>query len=137
VLSPADKRPVMEMGRSVTIDQTLSAQAFLEQRPQLLTRNDLSALTAPIATRMLDAGIQTVLCMPMVTSKGAVGTLNVGSKRDRAFSPQDAELLNQIAAQLAIALENARAYREIQALKGAAVGRKALPGRRNSDRTAL
>ena len=117
VLSPADKRPVMEMGRTVTLDQTLSARAFLEQKPQLLTRSDLSALNAPIATRMLDAGIQTVLCMPMVTSKGAVGTLNVGSKRNQAFSQQDTELLNQIAAQLAIALENARAYREIQSLK--------------------
>jgi len=117
VLSPADKRPVMEMGRTVTLDQTLSARAFLEQTPQLLTRSDLSALNAPIAARMLDAGIQTVLCMPMVTSKGAVGTLNVGSKRNQAFSPQDTELLKQIAAQLAIALENARAYREIQSLK--------------------
>jgi formate hydrogenlyase transcriptional activator len=117
VLSTSHERPVVEMGRTVPVEQTLSAQAFLEQRPQLLTRNELSALTAPIATRMLDAGIQTVLCMPMVTSKGAVGTLNVGSKKDQAFSLQDAELLNQIAAQLAIALENARAYREIQTLK--------------------
>jgi formate hydrogenlyase transcriptional activator len=58
-----------------------------------------------------------VLCMPLLTSKGAVGTLNVGSKRDNAFSEQDQELLSQIAAQLAIALDNARAYREIAALK--------------------
>ena len=117
VLSPSETRPVVEVGRAVALDQMLSAQAFLGQRPQLLTRDELSALTAPIASRMLEAGIQTVLRMPMVTSKGAVGTLNVGSKKDQAFSPQDAELLNQIAAQLAIALENARAYREIQALK--------------------
>ena len=46
-----------------------------------------------------------------------LGTLNVGSKKDKAFSPEDEEILNQIAAQLAIALDNARAYREIQALK--------------------
>jgi formate hydrogenlyase transcriptional activator len=46
-----------------------------------------------------------------------VGTLNVGSKKDRAFSEEDEEVLNQIAAQLAIALDNARAYREIQALR--------------------
>ena len=117
VLSPGERRSIAEMGRSVTIDHTLSAQALLEKRPQTLTRVELRASSAPIATRMLDAGIQTVLCMPMVTSKGAVGTLNVGSKKDRAFSSQDASLLNQIAAQLAIALENARAYREIQALK--------------------
>jgi len=117
VLSPAEKHPVVEMGRTVTIDQTLSGQAILEQRTQLLTPVELRASSAPIATRMPDAGIQTVLCMPMITSKGAVGTLNVGSKKDRAFSLQDTSLLNQIAAQLAIALENARAYREIQALK--------------------
>jgi formate hydrogenlyase transcriptional activator len=117
VLSPSEKRSIVEMGRPVKMDETLSAQAFLEQRPQLLTRRDLSASSAPIAMRMLDAGIRTVLCMPMVTSKGTVGTLNVGSKKDRAFSLQDTSLLNQIAAQLAIALENARAYREIQALK--------------------
>jgi formate hydrogenlyase transcriptional activator len=41
----------------------------------------------------------------------------LGSKKDKAFSPEDEEILNQIAAQLAIALDNARAYREIQALK--------------------
>ncbi len=58
-----------------------------------------------------------MLCVPLLTSKGAVGTLNVGSRRDRGFSDQDQELLNQVAAQLAIALDNARAYREIAALK--------------------
>jgi len=117
VLSPPEARAVSEMGRTVALEQTLFARAFLEQKPQLLTRQDLGELATPIAGRMLDAGIQTVLCMPMVTANGAIGTLNVGSKRDRAFSQQDTDLLGQIAAQLAIALENARAYREIQTLR--------------------
>jgi formate hydrogenlyase transcriptional activator len=55
--------------------------------------------------------------MPLLTSKGTLGTLNVGSKKEQAFSEQDEDILNQIAAQLAIALDNARAYREIQVLK--------------------
>jgi formate hydrogenlyase transcriptional activator len=41
----------------------------------------------------------------------------VGSKKDHAFSHEDEEILNQVAAQLAIALDNARAYREIEILK--------------------
>jgi formate hydrogenlyase transcriptional activator len=70
-----------------------------------------------IASRILGAGIRTVRCVPLLTTAGPLGALNVGSRRDRAFTPQDEEILNQIAAQLAIALDNARAYREIQILK--------------------
>jgi formate hydrogenlyase transcriptional activator len=117
VLSPAESKSVVETGRTVSLEQTLSAEAFLEERPKTLTRDDLRVSRTAIAGRVLDAGIQTVLCVPLLTSKGAVGTLNVGSRKDSAFSAQDQELLNQVAAQLAIALDNARAYREIAALK--------------------
>lgn len=117
VLSPAETKSVVDTGREITLEQTLSAEAFLEQMPKTLTRQDLSANPTAIAGRVLEAGIQTVLCMPLLTPKGPMGTLNVGSKKDNAFSAQDQELLNQVAAQLAIALDHARAYREIAALK--------------------
>jgi len=117
VLSPADTKSVVDSGGTVSLEQTLSAEAFLEQKPKTLTREDLHVSRTAIAGRVLEAGIQTVLCVPLLTSKGAVGTLNVGSKKDHAFSEQDQELLNQVAAQLAIALDNARAYREIGALR--------------------
>jgi formate hydrogenlyase transcriptional activator len=117
VLSPAQASSVVESGRSVSLDQTLSAQAFLERESKTLTRDDLAGHSSSIANRVLGAGIRTVRCMPLLTSKGTLGTLNVGSKKDQAFSEQDEEILNQIAAQLAIALDNARAYREIQTLK--------------------
>ena len=116
VLSPTPPE-VVEAGRSVSLEQTLSSQAFLEGKSKTLTRDDLARHSSSIATRVLGAGIRTVRCMPLLTSKGALGTLNVGSKKDKAFSVQDEEILNQIAAQLAIALDNARAYREIRALK--------------------
>jgi formate hydrogenlyase transcriptional activator len=49
----------------------------------------------------------------MVTEQGAIGTLNLASRQDRAFQPRDLGFLKQIAAQLAVALENARARREV------------------------
>ena len=82
-----------------------------------LSREDLRISPTAIAGRVLEARIQTVLCLPLLTSKGAVGTPDVGSRRDRAFSDHDQELLNQVAAQLAIAFDHARAYREIATLK--------------------
>jgi formate hydrogenlyase transcriptional activator len=117
VLSPTPAKPLLESGRSVSIEQTLSARAFLQKESHTLTREDLVSHASSISDRIVNAGIRTVRCMPLLTSKGALGTLNVGSKKDRAFSEQDEEILNQIAAQLAIALDNARAYREIQELK--------------------
>ena len=117
VLSPTPTSPLVESGRSVSIEQMLSAKAFLEKESQTLTREDLASHSSSISHRILNAGIRTVRCMPLLTSKGSLGTLNVGSKKDQAFSEQDEEILNQIAAQLAIALDNARAYREIQELK--------------------
>lgn len=117
VLSPTDSHPMVDSGRTVAFEQTLSSYALTDQKPKTFTRLELAGLNTPIAHRMLDAGMHTVLCMPLVTAKGAMGTLNVGSKRATAFSIQDEQLLHQIADQLAIALDNARAYREIQALK--------------------
>ena len=117
VLSPERSQPIIESGRSVSLNQTLSAQAFLEGEAKTFTRDDLESHGANIAGRILGAGIRTMRCVPLLASTGTLGTLNVGSKKDRAFSPEDEEILNQIAAQLAIALDNARAYREIQALK--------------------
>jgi len=117
VLSPERAQPIIESGRPVSLNQTLSAQAFLEREAKTLTREDLESHGSSIANRILGAGIRTMRCVPLLTSTGTLGTLNVGSKKDKAFSEEDEEVLNQIAAQLAIALDNARAYREIQALK--------------------
>jgi formate hydrogenlyase transcriptional activator len=117
VLSPAPMNSTYEAGRSVSLEQTLSAKAFLDQKSQTLTRDDLMSHRSNIAGRVLSAGIRTVRCMPLLTSGGVLGTLNVGSKKDKAFSEQDEEILHQVAAQLAIALDNVRAYREIQVLK--------------------
>jgi formate hydrogenlyase transcriptional activator len=117
VLSPGQPSSVLESGRPVSLNQTLSAQAFLERESKTLTRDDLVNHSSSVAVRVLSAGIRTIRCVPLLTSKGALGTLNVGSKKDHAFSHEDEEILNQIAAQLAIALDNARAYREIETLK--------------------
>lgn len=117
VLSPKRSQPIIESGRPVSLNQTLSAQAFLEGEAKTLTRDDLESHGSSIANRVLGAGIRTMRCVPLLTSTGTLGSLYVCSKKDRAFSPEDEEVLNQIAAQLAIALDNARAYREIQALK--------------------
>jgi len=117
ILSSPEKGTVVEPERSVAAEETLAVRAISAGKSQTFTRKDLIALNTPVTSHVLEAGMNTVHCVPLMTSKGAVGALNIGSKQDNAFSPQDHELLNQVAAQLAIALENAQAYREISDLK--------------------
>jgi formate hydrogenlyase transcriptional activator len=87
VLSPAPSSSVVESGRQVSLDQTLSARALLESESKTLTHDDLASHPSGIAARVLGAGIRTVRCMPLLTSTGALGTLNVGSKRTKLFHP--------------------------------------------------
>ena len=65
------------------------------------------------APLMKEYGLESVCCVPLVTRNGALGVLYVGSGGPDAFSQDDVTLLGQTSAQIAIALENARAYEEV------------------------
>ena len=56
-------------------------------------------------------------CIPLLTRKGPLGTLNLASTDENSLLPQDLGFLQQVAAQIATAVDNARAYREIAELK--------------------
>jgi formate hydrogenlyase transcriptional activator len=58
-----------------------------------------------------------ICCVPLTTHTRTFGTINFASRDPQAFSTPDVELLRQVAAQVAIALENALAFKEIDALK--------------------
>jgi formate hydrogenlyase transcriptional activator len=62
-------------------------------------------------------GIQTICCIPLATQGRTFGTLNVASRRLEAFPEREISLLQQVGAQIAIAVENALAFKEIDALK--------------------
>src|SRR4030095_6328127 len=55
--------------------------------------------------------------IPLVAHDRALGTLDIASRSESAFTERDAELLTHVAKQIAIAVENALAYREISELK--------------------
>ncbi len=57
------------------------------------------------------------LCVPLKVGKKVLGVLNAESQELDAFSPTDRKLLEALADVAAIALENARLFREIRRLK--------------------
>jgi signal transduction histidine kinase/CheY-like chemotaxis protein len=69
------------------------------------------------------------LCVPMTTGGKIIGTLNVESPKINAFSADDQRLLTTLASNLAILIERARLFEEVEAARAELEQRaKALEG---------
>ena len=64
-----------------------------------------------------EAGLQSCCELPLTTARQKLGTLIFASKQPTAFQEADVHFLQLIANQVAVAVENAMAFGEIEALK--------------------
>ncbi len=101
---------------TVPVKDTPAGHALMERKTKIFSREDLVGIQSSFVTEMLTHGIQSLCCIPLTTRKGELGTLNLASRDPQAFSANDIGFLEQVAAQVAVALDNARAYREIAEL---------------------
>jgi formate hydrogenlyase transcriptional activator len=95
--------------------------AIAEQRPVIFSKDDVEGFRseAPLAewaNGFLAEGLKSMCCVPLLRPKGPLGTLTLASTRPDAFAVADTDLLNQVAARLATALENAGISREVDEL---------------------
>jgi formate hydrogenlyase transcriptional activator len=93
------------------------SQALQSSRSLIFTRDELRDFHSSITDHFLAEGLQSLCCVPLKRPKGPVGVLVLGSTRADAFKADDLVLIDQVAAQLAIALENARSAQEVEQLK--------------------
>ena len=98
---------------ALPVKDTPAGFGLVERETKMFTREDLMGIQSSFVSRMLDEGIQSLCCIPLNTRKGELGTLNLASKQTNAFATSDIGFLQQVAAQVAVALDNARSYREI------------------------
>ena len=94
-----------------------AAIAMRTRQPLLWTRQDAERFDSEIMRRLLAEGLQSAVCIPLLRGERVLGTLNVASTREANFGPPEVELLTQIGNELAIAVENALAFRQIEELK--------------------
>jgi len=109
-------KKVLPADFTVSLDSP-AGRALKLGRPLIFSKDDIAAFGTDLTNMILEEGLQSLCCVPLSTSKETLGTLNFGSTKASAFQPEDLELFSQIASQVAAALENERAYREIEALK--------------------
>jgi formate hydrogenlyase transcriptional activator len=105
--------------KEITIPRELSpsGEAIATGKPVCVRGAELERYQSEIIKILRNDGMQTVCCVPLTTRGRTFGSLNVASRRLDAFPERAIELLQQVAAQIAIAVENAMAFKEIDALK--------------------
>jgi len=111
------RRHLIKEETTVSLDASPSGRCFSNGQPLILRGMEIDRFDTEIIRLLRSEGVQTICCVPLITHGRTFGTLNLASRRSDAFPPLDVELLQQVAAQIAIAVENALAFKEIDALK--------------------
>ena len=99
-------------------------RSLRERVPLIFSRKEMETFDAEMTKNFLAEGLQSLCCVPLLRPKGPLGVLVLGSTRKNAFQLGDIGLLSQVAAQLAVAIENRRAAVEIEELKNRLVEEK-------------
>jgi formate hydrogenlyase transcriptional activator len=111
-----DDQPFVEEGQPVPLVGSMAGQAFTSGKPVFKNQID-EEFQAGINKRIRAAGFKSGGCIPLIAHGKKLGTLGVGSFEEDVFSDDEVGLLCQIANQIALVLENAIAFREIETLK--------------------
>jgi formate hydrogenlyase transcriptional activator len=101
----------------IPVDETIAKWVFLRQEPLLIPRLDQETRFPRMVAFLEEKGFQSVCALPLTTVHRRIGSIAVASKRSDAYCEEEVRFLSLVADQVAIAVENALAYREIAELK--------------------
>jgi formate hydrogenlyase transcriptional activator len=103
------------VGRELDRRDSHAGWAFDHQQP--LIRRNLDKEKESSTERLLaEQGVRSICVAPLIVAGKSIGTLNLASDRADEYSDADGELLQEVANQVALAVENMKAYEEISAL---------------------
>ena len=119
VLDFSKNTSFIEEGRADTPCQGPASIAMTTRKPAVFTEQGLKTLSSDskVCERLVDEGVKSLCSVPLLSHNRALGALNVGRRAEDSFAQDDIDLLSQVAQQVAIAVDNALAYRQIGELK--------------------
>ncbi|MGD0156937.1 MAG: sigma 54-interacting transcriptional regulator [Terracidiphilus sp.] len=97
------------------------AGGFLERmgdrNPTILAESDIEGMSEDASRALKAESIKSMISAPLVTVRGVVGMIALGSRQPHYFNQADLDLLLQVENQMSLALENAIAYGRLDAFK--------------------
>jgi formate hydrogenlyase transcriptional activator len=94
-----------------------SVPPCLEQAYRAAQRMNLTKEEIAAEPKFVKAGHNSACMLPLISRGRVLGVFGVASHKENAFAEDDLTFLGQVADQIALAVENAVAYREISQLK--------------------
>jgi formate hydrogenlyase transcriptional activator len=102
---------------AVPLEGSAGGEVFTTRKPLLVDAANANRYQSPIARLAQAEGLKCFCILPLFTSTRGLGVLTLGTLAEDSFQQEDIDLLAQVSNQIAIAVENALAYREIAELK--------------------
>jgi formate hydrogenlyase transcriptional activator len=84
-----------------------TAEALATGKPVLVRNTELARYNSPEYRRFVDLGCKSACSVPLITSKGTLGTLEIARTTSDGWPESDVDFLVQVATQIAIAIEGA------------------------------
>jgi len=109
---PVSKGLIQE-GLTIPVEGSPTGRAIQTRQPVSINRNDIEQFGSDIAQRILAEGLKSAICLPLIAHGRPLGTIVVASLKEDQFPEKDAALLRPVANQIAIAVENSLAFRQV------------------------
>jgi formate hydrogenlyase transcriptional activator len=103
---------------AVRISECPAGIAFQTAQTRLFSARDLDEIGSDFTKKVLAEDLRWICCLPLISERGPLGSLSIASKKERGFGQDEIELLQQIAGQVATAVDTFRVCDEISNLKG-------------------
>jgi len=116
-LTFTDERGVQSVDRLLPLDCSPAGIAFQRGVVSIFGEAEIASFGKTGAPTLVAEGIKSICCVPLTTRHSKLGVISVASRAPDAFSEEAGVLLGQLSSQIAIAVENARAYGEMAGAK--------------------
>lgn len=97
----------------LSLENSPAGWAFKARRPLVHNRVHEEGRPFEIPAQLVTQGVRSACRIPLIGRSQVLGTLNLASLRENAFSDDDVKLLSQVANQVALALGNTLSFRQL------------------------
>ena len=104
-------------GIELPIEDSAGGWVWQHQQPLVCTNVDHETRFPKVIQMMREEGVRSFCLVPLTTARRRLGALAVGSFEEYHYGEASLEFLQQVAKQVAVAVENALAFQQIAELK--------------------
>jgi formate hydrogenlyase transcriptional activator len=112
-----DGKGIFTEGSLVPIEGTLPGDSFTTGKAIVINRLDPATVAPEMYQKAKAEGMNSFCDLPLISRKRLLGVLALARRDENTFDDDEVSFLTQVSNQVAIAIENATAYRKIAKLK--------------------